>query len=70
MDNQEICEALKIIKNVCKETKLKHKDDCAIPCMMCPLGNYHGDCCIVGTDPEKWQKEKLQLQKENLLIRQ
>lgn len=54
MDNQEICEALEIIKNVCKETKLKHKDDCAIPCMMCPLGNYHGDCCIVGTDPEGW----------------
>lgn len=30
MDNQEICEALKIIKNVCKATKMKHKDDCAI----------------------------------------
>lgn len=54
MDNQEICEALKIIKNVCKATRMKHKDDCAIPCMMCPLGNYHGDCCIVGTDPEGW----------------
>lgn len=52
MDNQKLYEALKTIKEACRE----HKSKCEA-CMYCPLASNYGECHITPDDediPAEW----------------